>query len=790
MPTPERRSDSRTVGPARVDRPPAPPSTTTSTPPACQRTTPGATGVTERRGCVGGRRPRTAPRRPRLRRPGAGGPGATRPERRPRARRPAPRPAWRCSSPSGAWAVRSATSSSQPRASAGRLVEQLGHRRSRHAGDEAAGEAPDHDEPGHRDAEEVGRQRRDRDGPEGGQQHRCHPELRGEGDAGGLPEAGGTGEDRCQPRGEHDDGDGGARPRAGTRPNARASGSISTSAVTARPTTRSREIGTPGIASVAASAAIAEARSTDGSKRVITPKSPITTRVAPSRGQRRRRRSSGPASARAKATFCPDTASRCVRPAPSEGVGKVGRLLPVVADDQAREERPCTGVEAARRPSTSVRRSPLATRPAGSPARHASTRSTDSSPEMWRATNHGRSGLDGTHRASHRDDLPGEARSQRVGGGSSSAGPRGVDAPSARRRGRPRSAASGRSGASPLPPRSRLDPVEAVERPLGQSAGEQRHRQPAKHRPAEQRGRGQQRQRRSTANLCAGTSAPADGRRRQRQGPAVAGHTVTRSRRASSLASPMPGTSSSWSIEVKAPTSAAVLDDGRRGRRSDPREGVEQLGVCGVEVHWARRRAGGAGRRAAHRDRRLLLTDCEHVDALPVGHRCGEVDAGGVGTRREPAGGRDGIRDPAAGLQLVEPWCTHRAGHVDHQDLRDRPSWSWWTRRRSCSRTGGPPPVVPEAAAATRTRRPRRRWRARHRRGCAPGSSRWHPPGAPGAHATTGAAWDAQDGGRRRAAPFHRGCRARSLPGRDEAASRGKDAPIVVSDGSGWNRLI
>ena len=66
------------------------------------------------------------------------------------------------------------------------------------------------------------------------------------------------------------------------------------------------------------------------------------------------------------------------------------------------------------------------------------------------------------------------------------------------------------------------------------------------------------------------------------------------------------------------------------------------------------RRARGARRRRAHGDRRLLLADREDVDALAVGHRRGEVDAGGVGRRREPAGGRDGVGHPAARRQLVQ----------------------------------------------------------------------------------------------------------------------------------------
>ena len=162
--------------------------------------------------------------------------------------------------------------------------------------------------------------------------------------------------------------------------------------------------------------------------------------------------------------------------------------------------------------------------------------------------------LDGSHRASHRDDLAGQARPQRLGGDALGAGleasmpPAHVDPDALEVR---RRVAQERDLAGHDP---WLDAVEAVERPLGQPAGEQRHRHPAKHRPAERaRPPASERHADRRANRCAGTSAPGRGRGRQRQGPAVAAHTVTRSRSASSLASPMPGTSSSWSTEVKAP---------------------------------------------------------------------------------------------------------------------------------------------------------------------------------------------------------------------------------------------
>ena len=152
----------------------------------------------------------------------------------------------------------------------------------------------------------------------------------------------------------------------------------------------------------------------------------------------------------------------------------------------------------------------------------------------------------------------------------------------------------------------------------------------------------------------------------------------------------------------------------------------------------------------------------------------------------EPAGGGDGVGDPAARWQLVDARRADRAGDVDHEELRDATSWSWRRRRPWCWRRAGRPPAGPAAAAAARTRRPPR---PRHDDGTDQDARRAGPGGV-------GQLLEplAPRAGRHRAqqdrgvvvesATSDRGCRARSLPGRDEAASRGKDRPIVVTHGS------
>ena len=80
-------------------------------------------------------------------------------------------------------------------------------------------------------------------------------------------------------------------------------------------------------------------RSTEGSKRVTRPNSAMTATDATSLGQSRSRRSTGAVTASTKATFCPDTASRWVRPAPRKSSAMREWLAPIVADHQAGEQR-------------------------------------------------------------------------------------------------------------------------------------------------------------------------------------------------------------------------------------------------------------------------------------------------------------------------------------------------------------------------------------------------------------------------------------------------------------------
>ena len=93
------------------------------------------------------------------------------------------------------------------------------------------------------------------------------------------------------------------------------SGSTSTSAAAASERTRIDDAGRPSVAAPRARPAIATARSTDGSHLVRTPKVTSTATPVTNRPRSDNRRNSGAAMASTKATFWPDTASRCVRPA-------------------------------------------------------------------------------------------------------------------------------------------------------------------------------------------------------------------------------------------------------------------------------------------------------------------------------------------------------------------------------------------------------------------------------------------------------------------------------------------
>ncbi len=89
---------------------------------------------------------------------------------------------------------------------------------------------------------------------------------------------------------------------------------MSSSPVTDRASSRGGSRSHPNANAIDPSAAIAPARSTDGSARVTTTNQPIRPSDAASRGIGRTRRSSGPAEASTKATFCPLTAVKWASP--------------------------------------------------------------------------------------------------------------------------------------------------------------------------------------------------------------------------------------------------------------------------------------------------------------------------------------------------------------------------------------------------------------------------------------------------------------------------------------------
>ena len=198
----------------------------------------------------------------------------------------------------------------------------------------------------------------------------------------------------------------------------------------------------------------------------------------------------------------------------AEGVGQIGRLLPVVADDEAGVERPSRADRAARprRPASGAARWPAGWR--GRPMRHPSTRSTVSSPAMWRATSQGWSAIRRSHRAPHADHLAGEAGAERVGGDPASVGleppvpPSHVDPHTVEVR---RRVAQQRHLPGHDP---RLEAAETVERPLGEPAGE-RARPPSSARPAT----GAPRRSPRPPARPPGTPAPARAPRRPRRRP-------------------------------------------------------------------------------------------------------------------------------------------------------------------------------------------------------------------------------------------------------------------------------
>ena len=161
------------------------------------------------------------------------------------------------------------------------------------------------------------------------------------------------------------------RTTAGTRPEWSRNGSTS-SRRDRREHQHAEPDGRPADGDAASSAidAIAIARSTDGSHRVMVPKHDQERRSRPRRPDlaTRARRSSGANSASTNATFSPDTASRCVSPAArncSVSPGGTPRVSPSRNPARSARSTGCRGVDPAR---TRPRR-PLATRSSGERAR-------------------------------------------------------------------------------------------------------------------------------------------------------------------------------------------------------------------------------------------------------------------------------------------------------------------------------------------------------------------------------------------------------------------------------------
>ena len=158
-------------------------------------------------------------------------------------------------------------------------------------------------------------------------------------------------------------------------------GSISSMAVTPRVNVRTDEAGRPAAAPTAATDAMAVARRTDGSARVTSANIASTPSVTTRRGPKRSLVSRGANTTITNATFCPDTASRCVSPAALKASSRSAgwaRSSPSVMP--ARRLRWRSGSPSA--PRASVRRRSLASRVTGPPVRHPVTVSIVMRPAM------------------------------------------------------------------------------------------------------------------------------------------------------------------------------------------------------------------------------------------------------------------------------------------------------------------------------------------------------------------------------------------------------------------------
>ena len=157
--------------------------------------------------------------------------------------------------------------------------------------------------------------------------------------------------------------------------------------VTVRPRIRTGRVGRPATTAVAASAAITDARSTEGSNRVSSANHPMRASVAAHRVGARARRSTGEAAARSSATFSPDTTLKWARPESRNASTMVGGWPRSSPMTKPRYRLRSTG-SMVRAPRSSSSRTRLAEWASVVPSPTSSSRVGSRTATMWRLRNH------------------------------------------------------------------------------------------------------------------------------------------------------------------------------------------------------------------------------------------------------------------------------------------------------------------------------------------------------------------------------------------------------------------